>query len=301
MATDVVNQVDAIAKALDATDKLMQSAARSISGLLNAGRATCDEVKAYNLWALGTYNAQRGMLATMRAAGQPNVPTLPPAVQVFGWRGHSGNDAINVDCESEGKPLSDANARKVMRRALRGPTAKTKFLSADQIQIMSTDQWDANPALSPSLSTLQTQTGDLGLAPVIWIVIGLTTIGVVYAALTALSKYFIANSIQVEATERTRLKAQAFATYAAARLGCYTPCLSSGRTADECTDTCSRLITKPDLSVDFGYDPAWGMFQWIGAIVVIGTGAIVAHKIYKKKQAGESLLPNWLHLPSGHG
>ncbi len=296
--TDEATRVKTIAAALEGTYQSLRVAAGNIAGLLNVGRATCDEVRAYNLWALATYNAQRGMLATLREAGNPNVPTLPTYPQLFGWRGASGASAVNIDCAGQTSSLN--GPKRAMRRALRGPTASSSYLSSDQIDIVDTSSWAADADQGPSWAAMQASQAGLGALPIIvWIVIAAGTVGVTYVALNALSDYLKENAIQEETTERTRVQARAFETYTAARLSCYANCTSGGKSAAECVDTCARLVEKPNIIIDSarGFQ-AWGLFQWVGAIVVIGTGAIVAHKVYKKRQAGESLLPAWAHLPS---
>ncbi len=65
---DTATRVQTITANLEQTFQNLRLAARNISGLLATGKATCDEVQAYNVWALATYQAQIGMANALQTA-----------------------------------------------------------------------------------------------------------------------------------------------------------------------------------------------------------------------------------------
>ena len=293
--------IKAITSNLESTYNNLRRSASSISGLLAVGRATCDELKVYNLWALATYNAQRGMLATLRNAGE-NVPTLPTYPTLFAWRGQAGTNAINFDCSGQESSLSglaeNRAGRRVraraMKRALSGPDAQTVYVSSDQVEAVTVDQADYDTASGPSFADLANQ-GQLGIAPIVILIIAGLSVAV-YFAIDAIAAYLTESDIQRETTERTAIQSQAFATYTQARLSCYADCTGRGGTTEACVDTCARLVDKPDIKIDSARGIAsWGFFQWIGFTVVAAAGGVAAWKLWEKKKRDGRILPE---LPS---
>ena len=280
---DANSRVKNITDAIEGTYQAMRKAASNIAGLLQLGRATCAEVRAYNLWALAVYNEQRGMLETARAAGQQGLPSLPPSPTLFTWKGVQGKDAWNIDCGSS-STLSGA-----MSAALRGAD-NAQFLSTDQLQISTTDQFLYNPESAPSFATLynvqqmRAQQNGLGIAFII-IIAGIA-ITAIAGAVIALAKYFETKEIQENNAKQVKLQADAFANYTAARLSCYADCTRGGQTAEKCVEICKGLVKEPSIKTSFSTEK-WGFLQWTGLTVVVGAGALVAYKVYQRKQAGK--------------
>src|SRR5690349_4434246 len=112
MATqEQTEQVKRITESLENTYQNLRKVARNISGLLAVNRATCDEIKAYNLYAMSVYDAQRGMLTNLRANGVTDAPALPQSPTLFAWKGVAGEDAFTINCTGEETSLSGALAR----------------------------------------------------------------------------------------------------------------------------------------------------------------------------------------------
>lgn len=288
MADDATD-LQTISSNLEATYQALNSAASNIQGLLAGGSATCDEVQAYNLWALATYQVQKGMLSTLRAGGEQNVPALPPDPILFAWNGVEGVDAVNISCAGQDSSLSGS-----MKRALSGPTDSSTYLSLDQVHVVTVEgssyASDSQPSFKDLIDTQNAQAG-LGIAPgVIFIVIAAITVAV-SVAITALMSYLKSNSIQVETTERTKTQAAAFANYTQARLSCLSQCTSNGGSTSDCVATCKKVVDKPSFSDPFS-SGSWSTLQWVGLVAVVTLGALVAYKIYVKKQNGESLFPS---------
>jgi hypothetical protein len=295
------DRIKVITDQLEATYQNLRSAAANISGLLSVNRATCDEVKAYNLWALATYNAQRGILATLRAQGEANVPELPQYPTLFAWQGQEGEDAINIDCSGQESSLSGA-----LSAAMRAPTDKTVFLGLDKVKVVTTDQFAYNPESSPSFSALlQTQNARMGLgSPIVVLIVVAAIVVGVSIAISALMKYLDENALQEETTRRTQIQSDAFKVYTAARLQCYQTCTASGKSIDECVQTCQGLVDKPDIKIPcIGpqcADQKWGILQWVGFTVVVGLGGIVAFRLWERKRMYGSILPRLPHLLPEH-
>lgn len=299
---DDTQRLKTIADGIERTWQALRRAAANISGLLAVGRATCDEVRAYNLWALAIYNTQRGMLATLKANGEQGVPELPPAPTLFTWKGMQGADAWNVSCEGQPSSLSG-----LMKRTLKGPGDNAAYLSTNEIQIVTTDQFVFNPESAPSYAQLvalqnqratESSTGQnmsgLGVAWAVVILIAGITVGV-GVAIVAIMKYLETSEIQEANIKQTQAQADAFAAYTAARLNCYQQCTGSGKSTEECVDTCARLVDKPDIKLP-GQMGKWGTLQWIGFTVVAGFGAWGAYRLWDRHRSGRPVF----ELPEYH-
>lgn len=277
MATDS-ERVQKIAADLEAAHQSLRRTARNITGLLQVGRAACDEVKAYNLWALSLYNTQRGMLTSLRAAGEKNVPELPAYPTLFAWRGVSGADAWRIDCNASEQTLTG-----VLRDAMASDRAPA-YLSSDQVAIVTTDQGALRPEEAPDLSALVQATNGLGAVPVVWIVVAGIAVAIgLSVGLIALASYLTEKSIQEETSSRTRIQADAFDKYTAARMSCYADCTARGNDVATCSQTCAKLVDKPNLKID----PArasggLGIFGTIGLIAVAALGGIGVWKYTTK-------------------
>lgn len=283
MATDA-QRLQTIAHNIEILYQQMRRAAAAIAGLLQLGRATCKEVRAYNLWALACYNTQRGMLATLRANGEPNIPELPPYPTMFTWKGFSGENAWNIDCDSAENNLSG-----VLRDAM--SDKKPQYLSTEQIAIVTQDQHVFDPEASPSFKQLLERQVDaakaennLGAAT-IFIVIAAITIGV-SVAVAAIMKYLETSAVQEANSEQVALQAKAYADYTGAKLDCLKTCTGQGQSTEQCVDTCRGLVKEPEINLP-GAEKPWGWLQWTGFTVVAGVGATVAYRIWQRKAAGK--------------
>lgn len=287
------DRLKTITNNIEGTWRALRRAAANIAGLLQAGRATCDEVRAYNLWAVATYNTQRGLLATLRANGETGIPELPPAPTLFAWKGVQGADAWKINCTAATSSLKGA-----MQAALRGPAADTQYLSTHEVAIVTQDQFLTQPDDAPSFATLaaQTQRGQLGVAWAIVIIIAAIAVTVT-VSLVAIMKYLEASDLQESNTKQTQAQADAFAAYTAARLSCFASCTAEGKSAADCAPICAKLVDKPTFFKP-GADPTkWGTFQWIGFTVVAGVGTMIAFNLWQRKREGRQLI----ELPSLEG
>lgn len=278
MALDA-DEVRTITNNIEATYQSLRRAGSGLAGLVSAGRATCAEVKAYNLWALAAYNAQRGMLTSLRAAGEKNVPALPTAPVLFVWKGISGSDAWKIDCGSPVSGLMDA-----MDRAMAGPRdpADVAYLSSDQLSIWTQDPEGFNPGAAPSLAQLD---AGLGLAPFVWVILICGISLSIYVGIPALMAYLEENSIQEETTARMAVSAQAFSTYIDARSRCLSDCLNRGGSMSDCTSQCQKLVPPPNLIIDAARKPlSLGFWATIGLVTVAVAGGAIAFRYWRTRQ-----------------
>jgi hypothetical protein len=289
MADADSEQVKRITQNIEETYQALRKTARNLSGLLAVNRATCDEIKTYNLYALAVYHTQRGMLTTLRAAGETGVPELPPSPTLFAWKGVSGDQALMVDCSKETKSLEGALALAFASAADPNP----KFLGSEQIKILTQDKDVFLPEKDiPSLDDLAKigasaglgNNNGLGLPPLVIAIIIAGIVLIVGVGFVAFSKYLQEKRIQEETTERTKIQAKAFESYTAARMACYDQCISAKGSISECQETCKKLIDKPQLDVTprSGIKPDSGMLEKIGfAVVAVGL-AYGGYKLYTR-------------------
>lgn len=281
-------RLQAITNNIESLYQAMRRAAGNISGLLQVGQATCEEVRAYNLWARATYNTQRGMLATLRASGQSSVPELPPNPTLFAWRGVSGEAAWQINCDD-----SSLSGAKALSAAMK-PRKATRKLSIDEIAIVTSDQFVFDPDRAPSFAALvQAQEAQrsgamagLGAAPVALIVIAAIVIAVSTAAIVAaVMKYLETSEVQESNSKQVALQADAFANYTAARLECLKTCTGQGGKTEDCVATCNKIVDKPSFQLP-GAGRKWGWLEWTGFTVVAGVGAMIIFGAVARRQSG---------------
>jgi hypothetical protein len=295
-----------ITNALEASYQSMRLAAANIASLVTSGRATCAEVKAYNIGALALYHTQIGMLNTLRAEGkEEGLPQLPPQPTVFVWKGVTGANALSFDCSRVDESQGMAGA---LHAAMNDP--EPTYLPADKIEVSTQDLYAFDPMASPTFKTLfETQAlqqqqpaaqGELGLTVIAWIVIAGFSISVGVALVNAIMKYLETSAIQEANTEQVRLQAAAFATYTAARLDCFKDCTTRGGSNADCTKTCGKLVTQPKITLPGALNGKWGALQWVGFVTVSTFGVWLAYRLYlRKKETGRILPQVDFSLPEG--
>lgn len=295
MATDP-ERLKTITDNIETLYQAMRRAAGNIAGLLQVGLATCEEVRAYNLWALATYNTQAGMLATLRANGEAGIPELPPSPTLFAWQGASGDQAWQIDCDNQG--LSGLAA---LRGAMQ-PKKSPRYLSTNELRIVTQDQFALQPENAPSFSTLlEVQAArargveGLGAFPIVLIVIA-AIVCAVSVAVIAVMKYLETSAIQESNSKQVALQADAFANYTAARLECLKTCTGQGGKTDACVATCNKIVDKPNFKLP-GQLGKWGWLQWTGFTVVVGVGALITLRVVQRKLTGQPVfdLPDYPH------
>jgi hypothetical protein len=247
---------------LEATYRALNSAAGNLDKLLAIGQATCDEVQVYDLWAISTYNLQKGMLDTLRAAGQPGIPNRPPDPRLYAWHGVDGSQAYNFDC-SGSKSLSGA-----MARALRGPTATSQLLSFNEVRAINQIPPPPGPGV-PTFAQMANRGTGLGnpIPLIIWIALAVITL----IAVAEFVSYLEENAIQVEQTNRTRVQAEAYDKFLAARAECFSAQVARGVAPGDATNACAKLVEAPQIDMPGN---GLGFFGWLGVISAAGVGGM---------------------------
>jgi hypothetical protein len=287
--------VKAITDNIEAAYQGLRRTAQNISMLLSAGQATCQEVKAYNLYALSVYNTQRAMLTRMRAAGQTGIPELPPFPTLFAWKGVAGPDAFKVDCGKSGMAgvpfgtyslaapqLGSVLAEAMNSTRLQSPT----YLSSDQINIITSDKQVAIREQDfPSLA--QVTNAGLGLPPLAIIVVAAIAITVTVSAVVySIMQYLTESKIQEETSARTKLQVQAYENYTATRAACFNDCVSRGNSVAGCVAQCGKLVKEPDIREMTGRGGAGGgmsTLETVGLATVAGIGGVVLFMLYRRR------------------
>lgn len=302
-----LDQIKRISDNLEASYNVLRRLSQNIYGLLAFGRATCDEVKAYNLYALSMYDTQRGMLESLRNAGQPNVPSAPAFPTLFTWKGVKGADAWKLDCKATGMsglglwdaplPFGGTMLNGLLKQAVESTkVADPLFLSPNDIKVVTQDDGFFTPSREiPTLAQLTNQGSGLGAIPIVLaIVIATATVLVAVGVAYVLSDYFKEKSIQEETSKRTVIQLQAYSDYTQKRLDCYNKCVADGGSIQLCQDTCTKIITKPDIKIDPAREKkGLGFLGTVGLVVSASAAGIVLWTMYKKRQSygGHSLAP----------
>lgn len=288
MAEATQQQIDDLKTVTDNIETTYQSLRRiaaNLSVLLAAGRATCDEIKAYNLYALSVYNTQRGMLTQLRASGA-EAPELPPYPTLFTWKGQTGENAWKIDCTAAGMAGAGMTLSDALRAAIAPTGPHTRYLSSNEIQIVTSDRNVFAPAGSvPTLPELAKmgaglqgsgELGDLGFPVVLVIIIAAAAIAITAVIAYEISQWLTERDIQKETTERTKIQAQAFEQYTKARSDCYSSCMDQMHDTAKCTATCTALVDKPDIKID---SARGGSSSWLSTVGIIalaaGAGAVL--------------------------
>ena len=264
-----------ITKNIERGYQAVRTAAYNIQSLLQSGRATCADLKAYNTWALAIYAQQQSMTQTLilsgASAGSVPYPTL------FLWKGVRGEDAWKIDC---GSSAMSGSLHGVLAAAMEsGPNAQ--YVNPSDIAV--THGQDPGPGTLPEYNQL-IQNGGLGL---FWfIVIAAVSIVAVSGAVIALASYFKTNSIQEQTTARSAIALEGYAAFTAARVQCFQACLTKpNTTATGCSELCERTITAPKLSEpNSGAGAGLGVLGTIGLMTVLGVVGVVGWNKYRSSR-----------------
>lgn len=290
-------RVKTITDNLEASYRDMQAAASDITSLISAGKATCNEVRTYNLYALSIYSTQQGMLATLKAAGQENVPDLPPQPTLFTWRDRPGEEAQLIDCNQE--PQVQANDLQgvmgLMAHVLKGPTTDDVFLSSDQVRVNTQGTINIQRNSIPTIAQVTDERwrrdnqlqGQLGFVPV-WLWVAGVALFCAAVAVSAIMKYLSTSKVEEERSERMREQAKAFKEMTTARLSCFQSCVATGATSDACTKKCTQLVPEPKFQ-DFGAKKPWGVLEWTGLATIATALAWVGWRYYQRRYGGSGV------------
>lgn len=237
----------------------------ALSGLLAVGRATCQDVVAFNLATKAIWAYQASVAGIIRANGG-DAPQVPPPIYIA-WRGVAGDQAVDIDCASA-----------QMRGAGLGAT-QTGDTWVDPTKVewrpgaTTSDVVTVNQIVAAGNRAVAAGAPGLGLAPLTAVVIVIVGILVV-VAIDKILKLFEALTDVPQKREQTRqiaIQREAHQASLEKRWACYNDCASRGRDPVECAKACDRLTPefKPVL-------PAGGL----GLVGTIAGVAILGLTIY---------------------
>jgi len=218
---------------------------RSASILLQNDKAYCNELRQYNLYAMGTYQWQLSMIQSAKALGVQNVPAAPKFPTLFKIAGQSGQDSLNIQC-SKLSGLGGLNDDGTVKR--------------EAIEVVTSDAQLLNPnAPVPTFNVDPNQVfakvPGLGIEPITVVVIVLVgvliTIGLAYAI--KFVEALTGQGIEKERTQQAKLQIAAFNSTITARSDCFNKCLQTGQPASDCAKTCEAAFKADIPSIPGGY------------------------------------------------
>lgn len=285
-----INDVQALTANVDASYRALGRSRTALSYLINAGQATCNDVKAYNLMVKSTFFYQKSIAEIIRAQGG-----TPPAIQqpyYVAYKGRSGEDAVNIDCSTalsgwKATGLGDyfIDPKDVEWKV--GPTPSDTAAIGQVLGRLSKDQGLGNPLLLVAVPII--------LWGIVITVTGLIVLKIVEALTDVPGKR--------EYTRQVQVAAERHATTMEARQKCVMDCLAKGGDHTTCARNCSRLYS------DFKPPAAAFSLGLIGKIVIgvaaIGGLLLVGTIVYRRVADGGGGMfqpvGNRRALPPGRG
>lgn len=274
-------QVQQICDLIESSRLRLKNIAKNLEVLVKAGRATCEELRAYNLWALAVYQTNKGQLQVARNAGATNLPILPPSPALFVYRGIGGQNAASFPCDNNPKTLSGALAD-----ALTAPE-KGFFINPNAVEIIPAGAEIGPLPEGPSLRQIEQQLG----VPLPWgaiIIVGLIVAG---AATVAVFSYLETQSISERTAKVSDDNLKTFETAADLRAKCLQMCIDAGGSPESCIGKCSNVIPVPRAPGEAASSSGLGFWMWMGIGVAGIIGARYAYRRWQDKRATGGGLP----------
>jgi hypothetical protein len=275
-----IQGIQAIAAQVETAHREITRSRTYLSILINAGRATCTDVKTYNLLAKSTYFYQKSMADTIRGSGgQP--PEVSPPLYV-GWKGVSGDQFANVDCSTA--QLAGAGVPNGLGDFFIDPMRvewRSGALPSDQQAIA---QMFAGVQLMPEGANPNGLGNPLLVAVVpviIWGVI-ITITGYIVLKIVEVFKDVPG---KVEYTRQTAIAAERHRATLEARAKCLTDCAAAGKDPIACAKSCAKVL--PDYHAPSPYSGGIGIFGWVLGAILVGGAAWVGWRLV----TGRGLLP----------
>jgi hypothetical protein len=253
-------QLQAIAAQVEVAWQNITKAKTALSYLMQAGKATCTDVKTYNLLAKGTYYYQKSMADTIRGAGG-QAPDIHPPMYVA-WKGRTGDAAVMVDCTQAG--MSGWT-----------PTGMGDFfVNPHQVE------W-RNEAMPSDVDALRQTLGRVSFADrppanlgYVGLIIALIVGGVVLSVLgyIALKIAEVLGDLpqKQEYTKQMAITAERHRATLDARAKCLSDCENAGKDPIACAKSCAKVL--PDFAPPSA-GGGMGIIGWaLGGALVIGLG-----------------------------
>jgi len=259
-------QIQAMMANVEEAHRAVVTSRTALSALIAGGKATCTDVRTYNLLAKAVYAYQASVAGIIRANGGA-APAIPPPLYVA-WKGVSGEAAISVDCSQ-------------LRGAV-GNGLGDYYVPPERVE------WkqEATPAdvqvvnqVVAAVGKVQVQpsNGRLGFAPLAAIPIILIGIVVIVIAAIVLKIVEALKDIpaKIETTKQVAIQAKQHQAVLDRRQACYADCANRGGDAIQCAKACDRLNPsfKPTLP-----STGWG---WLGTLAALGVLGLVGYGGYR--------------------
>lgn len=284
-----VADVQAMMANVEAAFRENTRARTALSGLLAAGRATCEDVRSYNLATKAVYAYQASVAGIIRASGG-DAPTIPPPIYIA-WRGVPGDQAVDIDCAStqlRGAGLGAATDGGVFINptAVEWRAAPTSTDTATVAQAVA--------AAQQSLATQPTGNAGLGFIPaLITIIVYGIIIYVTVKAVTSLIDSIRGVPEKREQTRQMAVQREAHRESLEKRWACYTDCTTRGRDPVECAKACDRLTP--------GFKPVipGGGLGLVGTVAGVAIFGLVVYAGWRFVASGGA--DRRRHAPAGGG
>lgn len=256
LTADQVSQLQALSANVEVAWQNITRARAALSFLINAGKATCNDIKTYNLVAKSTYYYQRTMADTIRAAGG-QAPAIPAPMYVA-YKGKSGDDAINWDCSQLAGCVPNGfgdfcvDPRYVEWRA--------ELTPSDVAAVQET----------LSRVSFADKPSDLGAVPVaaiIYLVIVAITVGVIGYIALKIVEAFAGLPQKVEYTKQMAVTAERHRATMEARAKCLADCTAQGKDEIACAKACANVF--PDFKPP-SQGGGLGIWGWVLGVGLVG-------------------------------
>lgn len=271
LTPELVANIQGMMANVETAYRQVNRAKTALSALMNAGRATCNDVKTYNLQVKAVYAYQASVASIIRANGGA-VPPIPPPVYVA-YKGIAGDQAINIDCSSA---------------QMRGPDGvPAVFVRPDQVEwregATSSDTAVIQQLTAAAQAAVVQGNQTLGAAPLL-AAIPIIIVGIV----VVVAGYIVLKIVEAlkdvpakrETTRQIAIQAEQHSANLEKREKCYADCASRGGDPIACAKSCDRLIPSFSPTLPGG---GWGV---IGTIIGIGIIGLVGYAGYQAWQGG---------------
>jgi len=270
LTPELVANIQGMMANVEVAHRQVTKAKTALSVLMNAGRATCNDVKTYNLQVKAVYAYQASVASIIKANGGA-APPIPPPYYVA-YKGVPGDQAINIDCSSaqmkgpDGTPAVFVKPDQVEWRE--GATPSDTAV----IQQLTTA---ANAAVVQGNQTL----GNPLLAAIPIVIVGIVVVVAGYIVLKIVEALKDIPAKR-ETTRQIAIQAEQHTANLEKREKCYGDCASRGGDAVQCAKACDRLIPGFEPKLPEG---GWGAIGTVLGIAIVG---VVAYAGYQAWQGG---------------
>lgn len=271
LTPELAQNVQGMMANVEAAYRQVNKAKTALSALMAAGRATCNDVKTYNLQVKAVYAYQASVASIIKANGG-SAPPIPPPVYVA-YKGVPGDQAINIDCSSA---------------QMKGPDGQPAvFVKPDQVEwregATPSDLAVVQQLTTAAQAAIVQGNQTLGAAPLLAavpiIIVGIVVVVAGYIVLKIVEALKDVPAKR-ETTRQIALQAEQHSANLEKREKCYADCAQRGGDPVACAKACDRLIPGFAPTLPGG---GWGV---LGTLVGIGIVGIVAYAGYRAWQGG---------------